>query len=113
MAFDKKIAVELLGLFDNFPFESFLRSTEIHHVQWQKLIPVSVEEYPADTILWHLYILSHSNLIFPQLEIEEIHRFLENEPKQDSKKGEFVFEILQSILPKHTLTVQGYEYIHE
>ena len=113
MAFDKKIAVELLGLFDNFPLELFLRSTEINRLEWEKLIPKSIEQYPAETILWYLYILSNSNLIFPQLKLEEIRSLLQNDSNYDSASGEFVFEILKSILQERTLTTEGYEYMNK
>ena len=110
MKFDENIARALIKLFDDFPLEYFLRSISIDRSEWERLIPQSIEQYSTETVLWHLYILSQSNLIVPQIGLEEI-RGLANNVARDNQES--VYEILKNILPKHTLTKQGGEYIQE
>ena len=112
MKFNNELAVTLLKLIDDFPAESFLQPTiPSDPTWWHQWIPQSLEGISADRVLEHLYILSHSNLICPQLGLDEIRRLIEVSQLSDISNSRVVCGILKSILRTHTLTTQGYDYL--
>ena len=122
MKFNKEIAVDLLKLVDGFSAKSFLRpNAEIFHSQWQNLIAEWLDDVPVENVLRHLYILSHSNLIFPQLQLDAIREELDairnseevQQLRDDLRNPKIVFNILKSIMQNQTLyvTIEGYKYL--
>ena len=119
MKFDQSLAVNLLKTIDNFPMDTLLQSevTEFTSSQLQAMIPSQFDETPPDTLLWHLYTLSISGLIYPPMSIKFIrdlrtaYSTSDTSVRKDNPGYHFLIDALPGIAAEHALTLQGYEYL--
>jgi hypothetical protein len=112
MEYHKEIAVNILKIIVRFPTDVILRpETFKRQGSLTHFIPEQLHnQYTAEDILTHLYIVSRSGLIFPQIKIEELREFVKDNIIDNAN---FWDEVLPKYLANYTLTVQGYEYLEE
>ena len=119
MKFDKKLAVEILEMISKFPV-GFLLCESPDHVPDEEFIElIPCEMYQASNfsrMLAHIYILSHSGLIFPQMELktlQELDDLRVRNMDNDDAIHTFRNYTVPGYLMHYTLTVQGYDYLEE
>ena len=117
MKFNEKLAVELLKVVDNITSKYLLRPPEkLHFSEAQQLVSKQLDGIAYDSILHHLYILSHSGFISPQLDIDELRKTLAETQHTDRSEtdGFFLFQKLPKIiLTRSTLTFKAYKYLED
>jgi len=125
MEFDKKLAATLLGLIADVTPEAHLKESYV--LPRDLLGDTSSELIPKTTspmdVLWHLFLLSKSELIFPvsapALSLESMKKLLAKIPHrhhwepEDKPLRDFCYQVLPDILPQYFLTMQGYEFLAE
>ena len=119
MKFDQSLAVKLLKTIDNFPIDALLRPevTDFTMSQLEAMISHQLDEMPSGTLLWHLYILSTSGLIYPSMPLKYIqslatkYKSIGSTPPQGKPGYHFLTNALPGIVAEHALTIQGYEYL--
>ena len=111
MKFNKETAIAVLKIMDRMPPKALLQPSAAVFGEW--LDDSQIEQFAKTTnpeqVLIHLYIMSHSGLVFPPLNLKDIHdAMLQNDP---NPVAGFWYKSLPKCLSQHLPTVQGYEYL--
>ena len=123
MLFDKKLAVDILEIIARFPVGFLLCETPDHVPEGEfiEIIPEEMFESQNFTrMLAHLYVMSHSGLIFPQFNLSTLQEVYEiysktrmNRNDNFSIRTDFCNHIFPSYLMHFSPTVQGYEFLEK
>jgi hypothetical protein len=127
MQLNKKTACIVLDMIAGFPGEVLMRPT-IHECRPGTLAkyirPYLYEGLSAEETLTHLHILSQSGLVFPETNIEDLQKLLDesNTDNRDKYNDDGYYETrnielweksIPGLLAKFCLTVQGYEWLEK